>query len=105
MIIATVTFRDKKQKVIWNEERRNFKNISAAMKGVKEEFGITGKTEPMFVDTKTGKTKKVGFVKSYWERYDDSGKRFPAEMWVSFDECKPVNMSKASVKKKLKKLM
>jgi len=101
-IIAHMTFKDNKQGVIFNEETRNFKDIREAVRGVKEEFGIKGKTQPMFINTKSGKTIRIGFVKNYWERYDDTGARFPAELWTSFDECKPVNLDESSMKKKLK---
>ena len=95
MIEAIISVADKKQNVIQYEEKRRFRNIKDAVSGVKEEFGIKGKTQPMYIDKKRQKKgqigQEVGFIKNTWGRYDDTHQRFPEEIWVSFNKITPLN--------------
>jgi len=50
------------------------------------------KKNSMYLDTPEG-TVKAGFIMSYWDHYDDTGKRFNAEVWVSLFNCEPLCLS------------
>jgi len=71
------------------------KNKKELLKKAKEllfqEYGIkVTRGTPIYIDNKTFKPRKLGFYKQFKEQYDDTEKLFNAEVWVTFEELKPI---------------
>ena len=75
----------------FHEEEKTFEDMKEAMAWIKENYG-KAKRVPMYQDTKSGGTKKVGYVIGF--RNADMS-HYPADKWIqqdwiSFYECKPI---------------
>lgn len=98
-IIATVAVKQSKNHYIDYEDKVTGKN----MKDVKQklaEKGYPTKGSPVYVDTKDGKTVRVGWVKNSRDKYEDTGKSFVKETWVSLYEQRPLNLDRKKSKLK-----
>ena len=73
----------------YDHTTENFPDLKAAKAWIKEKYG-TSKKSPMYIDTKTGKTKKIGYVIGFRSEEYEDGKwdKFLEQHWVSFSEVK-----------------
>ena len=88
MIILEFSHVDKNQNcIVWTHEK-SFKDVKEAKAHLKENYPY--KRNPMYVDMKDGSTKKVGYVYSRKDKYEDTHKTFVEEIWVSFHQQTPL---------------
>ena len=64
-----------------DSQTRNFSNIADAKSWVREEYG-KAKRSPMYVDTKEGKAKRVGYIIGF--RNSDLS-HYPVQKWIQQD--------------------
>ena len=86
---AIISLEDKKQNVIqWQESTKLVRSIKELKDLLNDDpYNIdVSKAKPMYVDTKEGKTKKIGWVRDTWEYYHDTKTRFPASYWIEVQE-------------------
>lgn len=94
MILVEIVHVDKKQKVRWYDEEHKFKDFGSAKGFIFDDLGLSKhKKTACYVDDKEGNQIQIGYVFNKWNFYEDTGKRFPEEVWVSFRESNYVNLS------------
>ena len=84
MIELKFTYVDRNQNCITWENKECFNDLKEAKQHLKENYPHSRK--PIYVDMKDGSTRKCGYVFSHREKYQDTGKTFIEEIWVSFYE-------------------
>jgi len=99
---AEITFVDTKGKQSYGTDKVYFTTFADLKSQLKDDYGIDmnkHRKSKMYVDTKSG-TKEVGYVLNRWGKYDDTGKRFPEEVWISFYKSSPLQLSEIKASKK-----
>ncbi len=80
---------------IFNEFLKSFRDMAAVDEYFKEYYGKC-KRQKMYVDTKNGKTRHIGYIFCF--RNSDISHipvdKWLQQDWVSFYECKPLILSK-----------
>ena len=64
-----------------NQETKTFSDLNETKKWIKEQYGKS-KRVPMYIDTKEGESKKVGYIFGF--RNSDCS-HYPVEKWIQQD--------------------
>ena len=88
MIILLISHIDKTQGYRTWDHKESFKDMKEAKAYLKENY--PHKRQTMYIDLKDGSTKKTGYVYHRKDKYQDTGKTFIEEIWVSFHQQTPL---------------
>lgn len=70
---------------VCGDEQKRFPDMKAARAWIKQTYGKSRRA-PMYVDLKSGETKRMGYVIGYRDVYD----KILRQDWLSFSELTPV---------------
>lgn len=98
-IIARITFTDQNQGVIFGDDKISGHNLKE-VKSKLDAAGYPTRGSPVFIDSKKGKPIRIGWSKDSRDKYEDTGKTFTKETWVSLYEERPLNLDREAKKKK-----
>jgi hypothetical protein len=98
MIILRIThtIKDFNPRAQWfqsgNTEER-FTDMKQANEWINEIYG-KHKKQPMYIDTKEGKTKKIGFIIGFKDEEYEGGKwiKFLRQDWIEFSQCELIEL-------------
>ncbi len=85
---AIITQEDMKQNVIQFQETTKIVDTIKELKEEVENIVSLKNAKGMYRDSVDGKVKKIGWTKSTWEKYDDTGTRYNATYWIEVQEVK-----------------
>lgn len=82
----------------YDEARKSFPDMKAAREWLRAEYG-TAKRAPCYIDQKNGSLLQVGYVIGFRPQYRSKGDAMLEQHWISFSECKPLDVSAAAIAK------
>ena len=102
MIEIKFSYVDKKQDLIWNTERELVDTFSEVLEVLEEKELLNHKKEKLYHDVilpdGTIEVVHTGYVFHRWNYYEDSGKRYNEEIWVSLNSITIFNLGKVSTR-------
>ena len=90
-ILAVVKYVDKNQNAITWDEELTASDMKDLRGQFREKFGNC-KRSKQYTELKDGSSYHSGYVFHYWDHYNDTGKRFLAEAWVTLYEVNPIKL-------------
>jgi hypothetical protein len=95
MIVANITYIDEKQNLQLWKEKITGKDLKDIKNQLREKFG-KAKKQPEYTDIKPARDGQdyyqSGWVFHFWDKYSDTGKRFPTSAWVTLSQLLPVEI-------------